>query len=100
MIEATKIYARFASEVYDDFGDVDEEQEYYRKEHADEELRKALHALWMARAYNGFNATYNLNSYHNYMIEHPNTKVTQRRWYHCWKTVERMCLEKAKEFEG
>ena len=64
-----------------------------------EELRKTLHALWMARAYNGFNATYNLTSYHNYMIEHPDTKVTLRRWYHCWKLVERKCLEKAKEFE-
>ena len=63
------------------------------------ELRAAKHTLWMARAYNGFNTTYNLTSYHNYMIEHPDTKVTPRRWYHGWKTVERKCLEKAKEFE-
>lgn len=39
MIKATKIYARFASETYDDFGETDFKQEYYRKEHADEELR-------------------------------------------------------------
>lgn len=64
-----------------------------------DKYKQSQHALWMARAYNGFNATYNLTSYHNYMIEHPNTKVTSRRWYHCWKTVERKCLQKAKEFE-
>lgn len=61
--------------------------------------KATLYALWMARAYNGFNTTYNLTSYHTYMIEHPNSKVTSRRWYHCWKTVERKCQEKAKEFE-
>lgn len=33
--QATEIYARFAEEVYDDFGDSRQEQEYYRKEHAD-----------------------------------------------------------------
>lgn len=64
-----------------------------------EELRATKHALWMARAYNGFNTTYNLISYHNYMIEHPNTKITARRWYHCWEMVERKCREKAKEYE-
>lgn len=64
-----------------------------------EELRKTKHALWMARAYNGYNTTYNQTSYHNYMIEHPNTKITSRRWYHCWKMVERKCLQKAMEFK-
>lgn len=98
-IKATKIYARFANEVYDDFGESDSDQEYYRKEHVEKELRKVYHALWMARAYNGFNTTYNLTSYHTYMIEHHDTKITPRRWYHCWKIVERKCLEKAKEFE-
>lgn len=34
-LKATKIYARFASEEYDDFGEVDADQFYYRKEHAD-----------------------------------------------------------------
>lgn len=34
-LKATEIYARFAEEVYDDFGDSPQEQEYYRKEHAD-----------------------------------------------------------------
>lgn len=61
--------------------------------------KQSQHALWMARAYNGFNTTYNTTSYHNYMIEHPDTKITQRRWYHCWGMVERKCLDKAKEFE-
>lgn len=67
--------------------------------HAWKLYKQSQHSLWMARAYNGFNTTYNLTSYHNYMIEHPDTKVTLRRWYHCWKLVERKCLEKAKEFE-
>lgn len=39
-LEATEIYARFASEVHDDFGEVDTNQLYYRKEHADEAMDK------------------------------------------------------------
>lgn len=39
-LKATEIYARFASEVHDDFGEVDANQLYYRKEHADEVMDK------------------------------------------------------------
>ena len=47
-LKATEIYARFAEEVYDDFGDSPQEQEYYRKEHADAaitELKARIHEL-------------------------------------------------------
>lgn len=41
-LKATKIYARFASEVYDDFGEVGADQFYYRKEHADKVMDELL----------------------------------------------------------
>lgn len=103
MIEATKIYARFATEVYDDFGDVDSYQEYYRKEHVEKELRAMKRALWMAMAdkYKERTCRFGLLAYH-YACEGDNkdskkTKCT--RIAGLCEVRERKCLEKAKEFE-
>lgn len=64
-----------------------------------EELRRTKLALWIARALNGYNTTHNETSYHNYMIEHPNTNVSMRRWFSCWNLVERKCIKKANEYK-
>lgn len=102
MIEATYIYARFAVEVYDDFGDVNEEQEYYRKEHADKEFRKIKHALWMARAERAKWVGDNDDALADYCVKHPMTYLLAEpfdEWNQKWKFVERKCREYAEKFK-
>ena len=90
-LKATKIYARFASEVYDDFGEVDYEQEYYRKEHAEKEIRATKHALWMAKA--------EICLLHSFNCSTACHSLDWDEQVERWQWAERKCREKAKEFE-
>ena len=111
-LQSTQIYARFATEVYDDFGDSNQEQEYYRKEHADaaiaelkevykesvdvkvkilerckkaeDELRNTQRALWLARAERAKEMCQRL------LIQGFDPK---------WEEVERKCRAKAEEYK-
>lgn len=113
MIESTQIYAHFASEVYDDFGEVGSEQEYYRKEHADKELRKTKHALWIARAERAKeridfwdekprlapNKGYSINACKGMKKFSSRRTLQPIEWRNVYIRVEHLCREKAKEYE-
>lgn len=106
-MKATKIYARFASEVYDDFGESYFEQEYYRKEHADKEIRKMKHDIWISRAGRAkleiryWQSNNRCFFGYRFNVRHEITDEGHYAdyWVRLWQRIENLCSEKAKEYE-
>ena len=95
-LRPTEIYARFAEEVYDDFGDSPQEQEYYRKEHADAaiaelkaENRKLKRALYTACANWADVVAFEKTEGIGY-----DNSVAER-----WRKMESKCRAKAEEYK-
>ena len=104
-LKATEIYARFAEEVYDDFGDSPQEQEYYRKEHADAaiaelkaENRRLKRALWLARANRALEKIAWFKLW-NASISTMNPEDGARQEFDKWKKNLGKCRAKAKEYK-